>query len=139
MAGAVLAKKTKVEVKIGSAWVAMKGLLSISGIGGGSASIIDVTDLDSEAKEKAMGLADEGSVKIDCHMLADDAAQDRLIEARADQSEVEIKITLPNKKVYELDTFCSTAEPGGIGVDSKVTISFGLEITGPARRSEVTA
>ena len=38
---------------------------SISGIGGGAPAEIDVTTLDSTAKEFAMGLKDEGEISVD--------------------------------------------------------------------------
>ena len=48
---------------------------------GGSAAVIDTTNLSSTAKEKAMGLADEGELSLDMFWSGSDAGQTAIIRA----------------------------------------------------------
>ena len=73
--GAIHSRKTKIEITDGSTKVQIKGLTQFSGLGGGSASVIDVTDLDSDAKEKMIGLADEGQVTLSLNYMPADPGQ----------------------------------------------------------------
>lgn len=49
---------------------------------GGSAAVIDTTNLSSVAKEKAMGLADEGELSLDMFWSGSDAGQVAMRAAR---------------------------------------------------------
>ncbi|MFP3548920.1 hypothetical protein SB748_36635, partial [Rhizobium sp. SIMBA_035] len=55
-------------------WTKVKNVKSYSGFDG-SATEIDVTDLDSEAKEKRLGLMDNGSFSIDVNVNMSDPGQ----------------------------------------------------------------
>jgi len=134
---AVISKKTKIEIKVGNAFVKIGGFLNFSGLGGGSAAVIEATDLDSDAKEKLMGLPDEGSIKLDFNFFENDAGQTALVAARGTQALTSFKLTLNNKKVYAFDGYVMTAEPGA-GVDKTITLSAGVEISGAAVLSTVT-
>jgi hypothetical protein len=50
---------------------------------GGSASVIDVTDLDSTAKESRTGLQDHGTLSLDIHILESDPGQTACVAAFA--------------------------------------------------------
>ena len=105
---------------------------------GGSASVIDMTNLESEAKEKKIGLRDEGQISFECNLIPSDVGQTGLREDRASRA-------LRNFK------FLLTDDPGGTGsspttlefsafvlnfsisgaVDGKISASVTLEISGP--------
>ena len=74
---------------------AVGGLMSISGIGSGSATEIDVTTFASTAKEFVQGLRDFGSVSIELRRNQDDVGQVAMFNAMATQTTAEVIITLP--------------------------------------------
>jgi len=75
--------------------VTVGGIQSITGIGSGSASEIDITTLDSTAKEFAQGLRDFGSIEISLIRDQDDLGQVEMYNSMATQSTETIVITLP--------------------------------------------
>lgn len=124
-----------IRVKVGAAaFVKLGGIVSFSGLGGGSGTVIDSTDLDSTAREKLMGLADEGTFTVNCNYHDDDVGQVALMTARADRSLVSFELKLPGiTQVYKWDGFVQTGETSG-GVDAKVERAFAIEITGSVTR-----
>ena len=66
-------------------YVAIPEVSNIQGPGG-QANEIDVTDLDSTAKEFRMGLQDEGSITLDIMYIPGNAAHAALRAARAAQA-----------------------------------------------------
>lgn len=60
---------------------------------GGAASVIDVTNLASTAKEKRMGLPDEGQFTLDINYDPDNASHILLRQYRAARTRAEFKIT----------------------------------------------
>lgn len=62
---------------------------------GGTASVLDVTNLDSEAKEKRMGLQDFGNYSLTFDTDDTDAGQLALVAARASQAVKVFKQTYP--------------------------------------------
>ena len=99
---------------------------------GGSASVIDVTNLSSTAKEKLMGLPDEGQFSVDINLDPDDASHIALRQARAARTRTEFKLTLT-------DATPATATFWGYvlgfkvqgAVDQAVKVSITIEIDGP--------
>lgn len=75
--------------------VTVGGIRSITGIGSGTASEIDITTLDSTAKEFAQGLRDFGSIEVDLVRDQDDLGQVEMYNSMATQSTETIVITLP--------------------------------------------
>lgn len=121
---------TKLEINTsGTSYTQVKGLTDWSGLGGGSAQVIDTTDLDSAAKEKAMGLADEGQVSLNLLFLPKDAGQLALRAARGTRAATKFRITLSDGTKYEFTAFVLTFERSG-GADDVVKASANLEITG---------
>lgn len=59
---------------------------------GGSAAVIDVTDLSSAAKEKRMGLADEGQLSFTIHYIPNDTQHALLRTKRATRVETNFKL-----------------------------------------------
>ena len=75
--------------------VTVNGVVSISGIGSGSATEHDVTTLASTAKESKPGLRDFGTVDLELIRNQDDLGQVELFNALANQSVYTLVITLP--------------------------------------------
>lgn len=130
----VISKGSAVTIKIGSAAaVKISGITDFSGIGGGSAAVIDITDLDSGSKEKMIGVMDEGQFKLSYNIVKNDAGQAALDTARASGAVCEIKVTLPHE-TYAFSAFVLTNEKGG-AVDKQLTGSATLEISGSVVKS----
>ena len=126
---AVKTKSTKLEIEVANAYVQVKGLTNFSGLGSGSAAVIDTTDFDSTAKEKEMGLLDEGQVSLDFKYLPKDPGQLALKAARESQAKSAIRITLSDGTKFEFDAFVLTFDKSG-ELDSVVEASATLEVTG---------
>lgn len=129
-ANTVKTKGTKLEIKTtGTTYVQVKGFTNFSGLGAGSAAVIDVTDFDSTAKEKEMGLPDEGQVSVDMKFIAKDPGQVAMRAARGTQAKTGFRITLSDGTKYEYDAFVLTFERSA-EIDGVVEASSTLEITG---------
>lgn len=127
-----------VTIKIGTGTATkISGITDFSGIGGGSASVIDVTDLDSSSKEKQIGLKDEGQFKISYNVVKNDAGQAAIDAARASGDSCEIKVST-SAQTYTFNAFALTNEQGG-AVDKQMTGSATFEITGSVVKAAVTA
>ena len=84
------------EVKIGNGaspevFTAIPEIKTFSGPSG-SAAVIDVTDLSSAAKEKRMGLADEGQLSFTINYIPSDTQHTALRAARAALTETNFKM-----------------------------------------------
>jgi predicted secreted protein len=103
---------------------------SISGPGG-TAAVVDVSDLASTAKEKRMGLADSGQLTLTLFYIPDNAVHTELRTAYNAR-------TLKQFEITYTDTGASTDVFSGYvlgftisgGVDSSVTASVTIEISG---------
>ena len=102
----------------------------------GSASEIDITALDSAAKEFIMGLPDEGSISLECIHDPDDTTHETLRSARASQALVEVLITLTNSPAttYQMQAYCMGFTLSA-GVDDKVGATYSLRITGAVTKA----
>lgn len=133
---AIASAGATVTIKVGAGTATLiKGLNDFSGIGGGSAAVIDVTDLDSVAKEKLMGVKDEGSVTLNFNYIAADAGQVLAFGARDSVALCTFVITVKTKK-FTFDGYVTTAEVSG-GVDQKVSLGMTVEITGAVVQAAV--
>jgi len=121
---------TTLKIKIGSATaIKIEGFKDFSGIGGGAPTIIDVSDLDSTAKEKIVGLADEGQASFSFNYDPDDAGQSALEDARIDRTLCQFIITLPSGTTFTFSGYVLTCEKSA-GVDAIVPLAVTVEITG---------
>ncbi len=77
-------------------YTAIANVKSISDFESGSASEIDVTNLASTAKEKRLGLVDNGGFSLGIHHSHADAGQAALATRRADGAAVNMKVILPS-------------------------------------------
>lgn len=132
MATPILAQGTTVTVEDGAASTAtIGGIVSISGIGSGSASEIDITTLASTAKEYKQGLKDNGTLTFELIRDEDDAGQVELREMEDAQATREFVITLPTStlNVLTFDGFV-TSLTTDIGADDVARGSCTVKITG---------
>lgn len=99
---------------------------------GGSASVIDATNLASTAKEKLMGLPDEGQFTIALNYDPDNASHVALRTARKARSLVEFKIALTDATPTNLTFFGYVLGFQIKGqIDDKITADLTIEIDGP--------
>ncbi|MBB5715849.1 phage tail tube protein [Sphingomonas aerophila] len=132
MAQGINTAGTKLEIGTGAGgatYIQVKGFTDFSGLGGGSAAVIDNTDFDSVAKEKSMGLPDEGQLSVTLIFLPKDAGQLALRAARGTRAATKFRLTLSDGTKYEMTSFVLTFERSG-GQDENVKATATLEITG---------
>jgi len=99
---------------------------------GGSASVIDTTHLLSAAKEKRMGLMDEGQFTFEANLDTADTEQTGLRADRAARTLRNFQIALNDvaNTVISFSAYVLSFSVQG-GVDDKVGASVTLEISGP--------
>jgi len=99
---------------------------------GGAAAVIDITHLQSTAKEKLMGLRDEGQVTLNVSFNATDAGQVALRTDRANRAKKKgaIKFSDATTSFASFDAYCLNFSISG-AVDQKVNAAITLEIDGP--------
>jgi hypothetical protein len=117
---------TGVAAKV-SNWKSWSGL-------DGQASDIDVTDLDSLAKEYRMGLMDNGQITYNIQVKDDDDGQMALRASQAASGPASTHtITFKNGKIRTFQAYCKQAPEQG-GVDAIIEGSFACKITGAVAR-----
>lgn len=96
---------------------------------GGQANVIDVTNLASTAKEKLMGIRDEGQVTLTVNHVPDDAGQLLLQADRAARTKKKCVIKFSDAASYFaiFDGYCLGYSISG-GVDDKVTANVVIEV-----------
>jgi hypothetical protein len=102
---------------------------------GGTATVIDVTNMDSTAKEKRQGLQDNGNYSLTYDADDTDVGQLRLIAARAAQAVVVFKQYYPGGlKIRAWQGFVQKITEPVAGVDKVLRCSATLVVTGPISR-----
>lgn len=123
-----------IQYTVGSPTGSLTGIANVTGFSGpsGSASVIDTTSLSSTAKEKLMGLPDEGQFSLDLNLDPDATSHIALRTARAARSRVEFKVNFTDATPASM-TFWGYVlgfQPSG-AVDQQVKVSVTIEIDGP--------
>jgi hypothetical protein len=95
----------------------------------GEAADIDVTHLESLAKEYLVGLPDEGNIEIAMNGIAGDAGHDELIAAKDDQSRRWLKITWSNGDVWYIKALVKKYT-WSAGVDAKIEAAAAFRTSG---------
>jgi hypothetical protein len=95
----------------------------------GAATVIDVSNLLSAAKEKRMGLPDEGNFTIEIDMDTLDPGQLAMMTARSNQTQKQFKLTLPNTSTATFSGYVTKIAASG-GVDAVLKRSVEMAITG---------
>lgn len=98
---------------------------------GGSASIIDVTTLQSTAKEKRMGLQDEGQLSFTINYVPANTVHSGLRDDRANATQRNFKLTFTDSPatVWTFSGYVTGFSVKG-GVDAVVEADVTIEITG---------
>lgn len=98
----------------------------------GSATVIDVSDLSSAAKEKRMGLQDEGQCTFTLMFRPGDAAHAELVAAKTDRAIRDFKLVLTDTPAteYRFSGFVLSV-PIAAGVDAVIESAVTIEISGP--------
>jgi hypothetical protein len=76
-----------------TSFTTIANVIDVSGPGG-SASVIDITNLASVAREKRMGLPDEGQVTFNVQLDPDNATHQAVRDARKNRTECQFRLTL---------------------------------------------
>lgn len=122
------------EIKIGTGpmtYITIPEVKSFSGPGG-SAEVIDTTDLLSTSKEKRMGLPDEGQLEFTIMYLPKDAAHMALRTARQSRERTAFKLVFTDqspKTEWSFNAFVTGFSVSG-AVDGVIEAQVTLEITG---------
>lgn len=105
-------------------------VMSFSGPGG-NATVIDASHAQSTAKEKLMGLKDEGQLSFEANLVPGDAAQTGLRTDRNNRTLRNFKLILTDAGPTTL-TFAAYVLGFAIAgsADDKITLSVTLEISG---------
>lgn len=130
---AIESQGMKIQIGSGSpvTYADIPEIKSFSGPGG-SASVIDVTDMLSTGKEKRMGLADEGQLQLTINYIPANAQHAALRAARAARSKTPFKLVFTDAApatTWTLDAFVTGFSVSG-GVDGVIEAQVTLEITG---------
>lgn len=119
--------------------VKVGGIISFSGFDG-EASDIDITTLDSTAKEYRQGLQDFGGFTLELNRDPNDSGQDELLTQRAAQTTSECILTLPDDVTLNRATFNAYVKSVSISgaVDEVARGTATLKITGSVTWSDST-
>jgi len=103
---------------------------------GGSGNVIDVTDLDSTAKEKRMGLNDEGQLSFDINYIPTNTQHALLRTNRAARTETSFRLDFTDSPITQW-TFSAFITGFSVSntVDDVMKASVTLEITGSISES----
>jgi predicted secreted protein len=109
-------------------WTKVANVKTFSGLDG-SAAEIDVTNLDSVAKENRPGLPDSGQFTVEVDQDDTDAGQIAVRAAYQATTVKQYQITLPNGKVITFTAWVKKYSTSG-AVDNVIKASVDLRITG---------
>lgn len=110
---------------------------------GGQAAVIDVTNINSTAKEKLVGLRDEGQLSLSLNLSFSDTAQTAIRADRASRTKRKCVIKFNDstddkaKTKALMDAYCLGFSITG-AVDQAVKANAVIEITGPVIYSNST-
>ena len=131
---ALLAQGCTIKIGDGTSPEVFTTIPECSVIGGpsGSATVIDSSDLNSSAREKKLGLMDEGQVQLELNYLPDNAQHEALRVARANKTLKHFKITFTDtspKTTFSFSAYVS-GFPVNASVDQLLKVNPVLEISG---------
>lgn len=103
---------------------------------GGNAQVIDITNLDSAAIEKLMGLPDEGQLSFEMNYVPENTLHAALRDDRNNQSIVPIRIVFsdPGLTQWDFNAYVTNFTVSG-GVNAPLRASVTFEITGAITES----
>lgn len=110
---------------------------SISGPGG-SATVIDVSDLSSSRKEKRLGLPDEGQLQLTINYIPTDTQHTLLRTQRSNRTLTQFQLTFTDaspKTTWTFSAYVNQFQLQNIQVDGTVEAQVTLEISGTITES----
>ena len=113
----------------GSATFDKVGEVTTIGAPSGEAADIDVTHLESLAKEYLIGLPDEGNIEIAMNAIVSDNGHSELITAKDAQTRRWIKITWSNGTVFYIKALVKKYT-WSAGVDNKIEAAASFRTSG---------
>jgi predicted secreted protein len=130
---AILAQGTRFAVSADGSPPSFSNIPEIKTIGGpdGSAPTIDVTDLDSTAREYVLGLKDEGTFSLGINYIPANAVHAQLRSAWANRTLMQFRVTFTDSgsTVWEFDGYV-TGFAQNMSVDTVVEATVTIKITG---------
>jgi acetylornithine deacetylase/succinyl-diaminopimelate desuccinylase-like protein len=127
------AQGTTLSISLGTSptsFTSIGNVIDINGPGG-QASVIDVTNLSSVAREKRMGLPDEGQVTFNIQLDPDLTSHQVVRDARKNRTQCEFRITLtdttPTSLIFSGFVLNFSVS---LAVDDVVKASVVIEVTG---------
>lgn len=133
---AITAQGTKLAYSDGgspSSFTDIVGVRGIRGLGQGAAAVNDISDLDSSAKEKLLGLPDEGQLAVSMNVNHNQATHQAMRNARINRTRLEFRITFSNSKIAQFfgyvltfgtDVETGDAVRGGMTVEIDGAVSY---------------
>lgn len=116
-------------------WVQVKEVKKI-GKSGAKTSTVDVTDLDSDAKEFRTGLVDNGAVPLELNEKTDDPGQLAFSAAFTSSNTITCKVALNGGSNRTFDGSVTGFDPvPDVAVDGVQTIAAEVKISGAVTRS----
>lgn len=128
----ILAQDATITVNNASASpVTINGVISITGIGSGSATEIDVTTLASTAREFRQGLQDFGTIQLEVIRNQDDLGQKELFDMMGAQAVRQFVVTL-SSSTADVITFNGFVQSFSVDInaDDAVRGTASIRITG---------
>ena len=127
---ALPAQGQKLQIGLGSplAYADIPEINSFSGPGG-SAAVIDVTDLSSLSKEKRMGLQDEGQLSFEFNFIPTNTYHVALRTAKASGALTPFKLIFTDGTTWSFNAYVLSVTVEG-GVDNVIRGNCSLEISG---------
>lgn len=136
-ANAIPAQGTLLKIGSGSplAYNPIAEINSFNGPGG-SAQVIDVTDLSSTAKEKRMGLHDNGQLSFECNFVPGDTQHEALRTAKENGTLTPFQIVFADadETTWSFTGYVTSFAVSG-AVDGVVKASVSIEISGEISES----
>lgn len=132
---AIKAQGTQLKLGAGSplVYTAIPEINSFNGPTG-SASIIDVTDLGSTAKEKLTGLHDNGQLSFECNFIPDNAQHVALRAAKENSTMCQFQLIFSDGTTWSFSALVTGFAVQG-AVDGVVKASVTLDISGDITES----
>ena len=138
---AISAQGSKAFINTGTAplpvWTQVKNLKSFTGIDG-TAAVLDASDLDSVAKEKVLGLIDNGTFSIVVNRDLTDPGQAAVMAAKNSGAATGFKVTLPDGSGDTFNVLVKTFPLVG-GTDALLESTIAMEISGAVTPIEAGA
>lgn len=132
---AIKAQGTELKLGAGSplTYTKINEVNSFSGPGG-SVSVIDVTDLSSDAKEKLAGMNDNGQLSIEINFIPDNTQHVALRTAKEDGTTESFQLVFTDDTIWTFSAIVTGFAVSG-AVDGVVKASATLEISGAITES----